>query len=512
MPDTPTTTREAPPRLMAQLRRCADEKGVPRELADAAAEREGMTLKRFERMAPALALLPSLADRNGLSREARDRIARTAIDIYAQRDESGPGYTEVDLVRREGSAEAQVVQRETSMEDAAMQTVRKLVIDAAADADPMGGRAVEPALSTAVGHSWDHGAGLRARLADGLTARIDRSHEPTIGRDFARLELADTCMELARAHGERPGSRAEAIRMATGGGYHTTSDFAAITADAMSNAVGRSFEQRTPDLARASREVPRVDYHQGQSLTLSASGMPREVLEGAEIEFVTMDEQGEPLPKLRDFAAGFNLTNRAIVNDRLDLLQRASDRMVQGAIERMRAVLLEPLKANAGAGQTMADGNPLFHASRGNLAGIGSVLSETALSEARTAMRKQVGPQGELYAIEPWALVVPAELETTAQKVVAEVTPPKADDANPFAGALEIIVEPGLTDPEAWYLVADPARYDGLAHAFLDGQRAPRVESRPAWETLGLQFRLVWALDARFIGTASWFRNEGNGT
>jgi hypothetical protein len=157
----------------------------------------------------------------------------------------------------------------------------------------------------------------------------------------------------------------------------------------------------------------------------------------------------------------------------------------------------------------MADGQPMFHTSHGNTTGTGAALSVTSLSEARVALRKARGLQGELYAIEPWALVVPAELETVAQQVVAEIQATKFSDANPFSGKLEIIVEPGLADDGAWYLIGNPAVHDGLAHAFLTGQNAPRVESRPAWETLGMQYRLVWAVDAKFIETAAWFRNPG---
>jgi hypothetical protein len=356
-----------------------------------------------------------------------------------------------------------------------------------------------------VGHSWDSGEGLRAKMVDGLTARIARGHEPTIGREFAQMRLGEFAMHSLRRAGLKPFNEAEAVRMAA----HTTSDFPLILENSMTNAVARGFEQAQPALARASREVERGDYRPGKSLTLSASGVPKEVAEGGEIEFITMDEKGEALPQVRDFAAGFNITNTALVNDNTGLLAQAADRMVRGAAERWRQVLLEPLLANSGDGQTMADSNPMFHSTHGNVASTGAAIDVGSLGLARAAMRKQRGLQGELYAIEPWGLVVPAELETVAQQVVATLAANTVEEANPFAGALQIIVEPGLTDPKAWYLVADPSRHDGHVHAFLDGARAPRVESRPAWTTLGLEMRLVWAVDAKFIETATWYKNAG---
>lgn len=105
--------------------------------------------------------------------------------------------------------------------------------------------------------------------------------------------------------------------------------------------------------------------------------------------------------------------------------------------------------------------------------------------------------------------MVPPELETTAQQVIAQIQATKVSDANPFSGQLEIIVEPGLTNATAWYLIADPSQNEGLTWATLDGLTAPRVESKPGWNTLGMEFRVVWALDAAFTETATWYRNPG---
>ncbi|WP_068766961.1 phage major capsid protein [Rhodobacter xanthinilyticus] len=473
------TQIQPPARLLAQARLFAQERKLPAIMADVLAARPQMTIKRMETLAPGLELIRDLTEKNKV---AADDLAKAVKDYLAEID------TEQDP--------------ET---DKVQQTARTVVFSMLADASV---RDYGPTREfSTVGTDWNSGPGLHARVRDAVEARLDRSHTPTLGRDLAG-DWGDIIMAICEGRGERVSSRTQAARLMSSG-THTASDFAMITADAMSNVVARQFAQRVPDLARASREIPRDTYHQGKALTLSASGMPQEIAEAGEIEFVTMDEKGEALPTPRDFGAGFNLTNTALVNDPTGLMQQASERMVRGAVERLRRVLLEPLEANAGAGQTMADGQPMFHTSHGNTTSTGAALSVTSLSEARVALRKAKGLQGELYAIEPWALVVPAELETVAQQVVAEIQATKFSDANPFSGKLEIIVEPGLADDGAWYLIGNPALHDGLAHAFLTGQSAPRVESRPAWETLGMQYRLVWAVDAKFIETAAWFRNPG---
>lgn len=349
------------------------------------------------------------------------------------------------------------------------------------------------------------GARMIAAMSDGLQARMDRRHTPTIGRQYAGMTLGEMAMQCVRTMGHRPMNMADAVRMA-----HTTSDFPLVLENALNKTIARRMEQVTPALARASHEIPAMDYRSGNLLDLSASGMPQEIGESGEIPHVTVDERGEKKPMVRDFGSMFRLSNRAIVNDDLGMFDQIGVKMQQGATERFRRILLEPLLINAGLGHTMADGKTVFHSDHGNLASSGAALSVTSLSSARLALRSQRGSQGEYYATEPWALVVPPALETIAQQVLAEINATKLSDVNPFSGTLEIIVEVGLTDPLAWYLIGDPAKTDGLAYSYLDGLRTPRVETKPGWETLGTEFRMVWALDARFVSSASWFKNPGS--
>jgi len=351
------------------------------------------------------------------------------------------------------------------------------------------------------------GVHLVSAMSDALQAKLDRRHTPTIGRQYAGMTMGDMAMQVVRAAGHRPKNMPEAVRMATG--THTRSDFPLILENALNNTIARRMEQVTPALARAAHEINAVDYRQSKLLKLSASGMPKEVTETGEIKRVTIDESGELKPAPRDFAAIIGLSNKAIVDDNIGVFDQIGLHLQAGATERFRHVLLEPLLAGGGLGHVMSDGQTVFHASHSNLASSGFALSTGSLSLARLAMRSQRGTQGEYYAIEPWALVVPPTQETLAQQVLAEINATKVSDVNPFSGGLEIIVEVGLTDPLAWYLIGNPASTDGLAYSFLDGQRTPRIETQLGWNTLGTEFRLVWSLDARFVNFASWYRNPG---
>ena len=215
------------------------------------------------------------------------------------------------------------------------------------------------------------------------------------------------------------------------------------------------------------------------------------------------------MPVPRDLGALFNITEKALRQDVAGVFGQLTDAMVRAAMEKLRKDALTPLLANAGNGQTMLDTLPMFHASHNNKAAAGGALSITTLSAGRQALRLQVDKQAARLAIEPWALVVHPAQETTAQQLIADLAANQVSSVNPFSGKLELIVEPGLTSTTGWYLVADPADYEGLAIATLEGLEAPSIQTRPAWNTIGLEMRVVWALDARFVETATWYFNAG---
>ena len=173
--------------------------------------------------------------------------------------------------------------------------------------------------------------------------------------------LSEIAMYCARRSGQRPFNTAEGARMA----MHSSSDFPRILEGAIGNAVARRMEQTVPGLLRASHLIQASTYHQGSLLALSASGIPQEINETGEIKHVTIDETGELKPVPRDFGSMFRLSQKTIVNDEMGLLEQATEKMVWGANERLRRVLLEPLLANGGAGHVMSDGKPVFHADHG---------------------------------------------------------------------------------------------------------------------------------------------------
>lgn len=167
------------------------------------------------------------------------------------------------------------------------------------------------------------------------------------------------------------------------------------------------------------------------------------------------------------------------------------------------------LTANSGTGPTMADGNPLFHATHGNVAGSGGAISVTTLAAARQAMRTQKGLDGKSpVGATPRYLVVSPAKETEAEQALAQLYPATVTDANPFSGRLELLVEPRLTGTR-WYLFADPAGAPVLEYAHLQSAPGPQFSMREGWEVLGAEFRVTLDFGCGALNWRGAYANAG---
>jgi hypothetical protein len=163
----------------------------------------------------------------------------------------------------------------------------------------------------------------------------------------------------------------------------------------------------------------------------------------------------------------------------------------------------------AGLGPTMSDTNTLFHAAHGNVAATGAPPSDVTLSAARLAMRRQTGPSGGLIVVEPKYVVVPPELETATQKQLTQIQAVQIDNVNVWGTRLTLVCEPRLTDPNRWYLTADPADVDGLEYAYLAGAPGAQTQARVGFEVDGMEVKVRLDYGANFVDWRGWYTNAG---
>lgn len=207
----------------------------------------------------------------------------------------------------------------------------------------------------------------------------------------------------------------------------------------------------------------------------------KKIPEGGEIKYTQLKESRETI-RVETFAEGIRFTRQAFINDDLGVFSIIPSAFVRHW-DAIRGNLVWGLLTD---NVKMSDNKALFHADHGNV--ITGALNETSLAAGKTAFSKQKDNAGELIRVLPRFLVVPPELEMMAKKLVTATTPAKSEDVNVFAGSFDVISEPRLTDPTAWYLMGDPYAIDSLYYAYLEGNEALRVDSSEEFKTDSMDY------------------------
>lgn len=354
----------------------------------------------------------------------------------------------------------------------------------------------------------DNPAVLVRAMGEALYTRIaPNSNTSGEARQFVGLSIPELAREVLRRQGiSTTGMGAEGLVTRA---LHTTSDFALILADTVGRTLRAAYQAAPSGVRQLARETTAADFRKKSRLQLDASGFKLEkVNESGEFHYGTMEEAGETYG-VDSFGKIFGISRKALVNDDLGAFADLSRRLGQAASAFEAQFLVDLLVANNGVGPVMSDGANLFHAAHGNVAGSGAAPSETTLSAARLAMRKQTGKGGGLISVTPRFLLAPPDMETACEKLLTQVQAVTTDGVNPFA-RLSLVIEPRLTDSARWYLVADPAEIDGLEYAYLAGAPGPQIESRAGFEVDGVQVKVRLDFGAGFVDWRGWHSNAGD--
>ena len=203
--------------------------------------------------------------------------------------------------------------------------------------------------------------------------------------------------------------------------------------------------------------------------------------------------------KLGTVARMMTITREDIINDNIGILRGGSQKLGRGAA----------LALNLAFWAEFANNGGFFTAGNINLlVGADTALASAGLAKATLAFRKQIGPDGNPLGVDPKILLVPAELEITAEEILTSTqlntggasTETRVPNRNVWAGKYQLAVTSYLSNAAAvgaanvsstaWYLLADPADLPTVEVAFLRGATAPTIEDvQPEPDVLGVSLR-----------------------
>lgn len=368
-------------------------------------------------------------------------------------------------------------------------------------------RAAAPSARVTVIGSQEDPALVATRMGEALYAtRANPRHELSeAARPYAHLTTLDMARQVLNTRGlDSTGSAHDVITRA----LQTTGDYTTIFADTANRVMRESYQAAPNVLKTLARQRTAKDFRAMTTVQFAETGALEKVNEHGEYKRGSFVEAKESFA-IDTYGKIWGLSRKALINDDLGAFVDMAGKAGATAAEFEADFLVNLLITGSGLGPVMEDTKRLFHADHGNVPASGAAPGETTLSAARLAMRRQTGINGRPISVTPKYILVPPDLETSTEKLLATVQAAQTSNVNPFAGKLELLVEARLADTDRWYIVADPAQIVGLVYAYLAGSEGPQIETRAGFEVDGVETKVRLDYGAGFEDWRGWFTNEG---
>lgn len=359
-----------------------------------------------------------------------------------------------------------------------------------------------------VGPSHDDPGVLRSRMAEAQAHLLGAPGElAEASREYRAMGVKLSLRHLLAARGEPLAfsmSDAELITRSL-----TTSDLPILLTETTNRLLLPAYQAAQSPLRGLAKPVTAPDFREQFHARISEAPPLERVAEDGEIRTGPLSETAEPV-KVETYARMVTITFQALQNDDLGALGRLAPAFGEAAAQAEANAVVSLITSNSGAGPVMSDTHNLFSGTYHNNVGTTAPISADSIAEAVKMMRGQKGVDGQTpLNVVPRYLIVPAALEFTARQTLGVVYPATQSDVNPYQGALEVLVDARLTDPDRWYIAADPTRMPFLVFASLSGFEGPTVESKAGWEVLAVSTRCVHHFGVGVIDYRGVLKNEG---
>lgn len=239
------------------------------------------------------------------------------------------------------------------------------------------------------------------------------------------------------------------------------------------------------------------DFKAITSYSLTGAGQYEKVSPGGSIKHGTLGEvsytnQADTYGKI------LSITRKDIINDDLGAFTQIPMRLGRGGALAINDLFWTVFLAGVGSS--------FWASGKNNVStGAGSALSSAGLNTALQKFRKQTDPDSKPLGVTPKYLLVPAELEITADELMTSTavntggssTTDKVPNRNVWTSKFTPVMSTYLSNSSytgysttAWWLLADPMDLSTIEVAFLNGREMPVIETAEAeFDTLGIAVR-----------------------
>lgn len=242
---------------------------------------------------------------------------------------------------------------------------------------------------------------------------------------------------------------------------------------------------------------------------ISEAGELTKMSENAEFKFDEMKDEGVTT-SVATFGTGWGLTRQALINDDLDIVTKIPAAHVVAAKRGINKLVYETLASNP----TIYDGQKLFSSEHNN-EGTAGAISVESIAKFREILRKQKDlGEKQVLNIPLKYIIVPATLETLAEQVLlsaADINGAHSGVINPLKNKFKIISDAELDQysEKSYYGAADKNIAEGIRVSYLNGKEEPTLESKVAFNRLGINYRIFIDYGVDVIDYRAFAMNAG---
>lgn len=269
----------------------------------------------------------------------------------------------------------------------------------------------------------------------------------------------------------------------------TTSDFSALVANGLRQLVMRSYEASADHLA-FSVPVECRDYRPISTVPLDSSLNLKPIGQNGELESGSVVLGAGSQAQLKRLGLILKFSREMVFDDDLGAIRGIVGNLGTAAAMMEARELYAALEANP----TLSDNSTLFDATHNNV--VAEAFADTHLATAMERLRTNLTPAGNKGNLRAAHLVVSANLEFAAQRLIHD------------AGLKVNVVTTAELPAGRWYVLADPIQQPVVGHLRLNGAEAgPRVESsnRPM-DCSGFAVRVIADIGAALMARTGIIR------
>lgn len=360
--------------------------------------------------------------------------------------------------------------------------------------------------NNSVGDPIASGEAFRSAIEAAILSRGKRPSEVSEdARQFRGMGIEAVSRFFLEQNGVRTlGMRKEEIFVsACRFGAHGTSDFGTALKNAANKSMVEGYTAAEQTFWGFTKRATLKDFKPASLAGLAALSPFLLVAENGEFKRLTAADFGDTM-QLSTYGGIFALTRQAIINDDLGIFADVPGEMGRLGAEHESDTIYAILTGNP----VMYDGTALFHSTHGNLAASGSAITVDSLGAGRAAMATQTAEGGrKISGNFPKYLIVGPAQQTAAEQLVAAIVAVDVGKVNPFAGRLEVIVDPRITGNQ-WFLSAD-MRLSGIVAGYLEGQEEVFLDTREGFDVDGTEWKGRLDYVGKAINWRGLYKNPG---